>query len=59
MTLMEACREVMADPAMRSRYPEGLMARDILGEIRAKHGDDAFALCSIIDVCDEMQKLYG
>lgn len=59
MTLREACAEVMADDAVSERYPDGLMARDILGEIRAKHGPDAFALCSILDVCDEMVVLYG
>lgn len=58
MTLIEACAEVMADREVLARYPEGLMARDILSEIRAKHGEDAFALCSILDVCDEMNRLF-
>jgi len=31
----------------------------VLNEIRVKHGEDAFSLCSILDVCDEMTALYG
>lgn len=59
MTLMDACREVMDDSELRAKYPKGLNSADILNEIRAKHGDNAFPLCSILDVHDEMEKLYG
>jgi hypothetical protein len=58
-TLSEACQEVVADLEIRADYPEGLMAKDILFEIRVKHGPDAFPLVSIIDVCDEMEALYA
>lgn len=57
-TLADCCLEIMEDPNMKSKYPEGLMAKDILNEIRVKHGENAFELCSILDVCDEMNKLY-
>lgn len=59
MTLLDACREVMSDPDMRRYYPDGLDASDILKEIRARHGQDAFPLVSIIDVADEMRGFYG
>jgi len=59
MTLLDACREVMRDPAMSARYPDGLDAADVLTEIRARHGAGAFALCSIIDVADEMRSFFG
>lgn len=49
----------MNDKSVTSKYPNGLDASDVLTEIRAKHGDDAFALCSILDVCDEMAALFG
>ena len=60
MTLFEACREVMLDKSVTSKYRDvgGLQARDILAEIRIKHGADAFPLVSIIDICDEMRELY-
>lgn len=58
MTLLDACREVMADPDTKRYYPDGLNAAEILLEIRSRHGDDAFPLVSILDVCDEMRKLY-
>lgn len=59
MTLREACAEVMADPAVIARYPDGLDGNDVMTEIRRKHGQDAFALCSVIDVVDEMRALFG
>lgn len=59
MTLMEACIEVMNDRQIALKYPQGMNSGDILTEIRAKHGDDAFAFCSILDVHDEMEKFYG
>lgn len=59
MHLREACLEIMEDRVVRDKYPEGLMAKDILHEIRVKHGEDAFVYCSILDVCDEMKALYG
>lgn len=58
MTLLDACREVMSDPGVRTRYPDGLAPRDILTEIRVKH-PGAFPLCSVIDVADEMRAFYG
>jgi hypothetical protein len=59
MTLREAVAEVMADDEVRSLYSKGLAAADVLHEIRVKHGKDAFALCSVLDVCDELEALYG
>lgn len=59
MTLLDACREVMSDPTMKGKYPDGLAAADILNEIRIKHGEDAFPYVSLIDVCDEMEAFYG
>lgn len=59
MTLLDACREVMSDPEMKTKYPDGLDGFDIITEIRIKHGEDAFNLCSVLDVIDEMQKFYG
>jgi hypothetical protein len=58
MTLLDACREVMRDKAVTARYPRGLNAGDVLTEIRAKHAD-AFPLCTVIDVADEMRSFYG
>lgn len=58
MTLLEACREVMQDKSVTSKYPQGLDGNDVMTEIRIKH-PDAFPLCSIIDVVDEMRKIYG
>jgi hypothetical protein len=59
MTLLDACREVIGDPEVTARYPAGLNASDLLREIRAKHGEDAFALCSVIDVANEMNRWLG
>ena len=59
MTLLDACREGMRDPSMGAKYPEGLNAADVLTEIRAKHGSDAFPLVSVIDVADEMRSFFG
>lgn len=59
MTLLDACREVMSDREVTSKYLAGLDAADILTEIRNKHGRDAFALCTVIDVADEMRSFYG
>lgn len=58
MHLSEACEEVMLDTDVTKLYPDGLSGADILREIRRKHGD-AFELCTVLDVCDEMTKLYG
>ena len=58
MTLLDACREVMNDKAVLAQYPKGLDGNDILHEIRQKH-PDAFPLCSVLDVVDEMNKFYG
>ncbi len=59
MMLIDACAEVMADRELQAQYPKGMDSGDILTEIRVKHGADAFALCTILDVHDEMTKLYG
>lgn len=59
VTLLDACREVMADEEVLARYPDGLAPVDILDEIRKKHGPDAFALCTVIDVADEMRAFFG
>ena len=58
MTLLDACREVMADRSVTAKYSEGLNAGDVLTEIRAKH-PDAFPLVSVIDVADEMRSFFG
>ena len=55
--LTQCCIEVMEDKAVTSKYPGGLMAKDILDEIQVKH-PGAFPLCTILDVCDEMNKIY-
>lgn len=62
--LRRCCKEIMelhADPHsdLRKRYPRGMDSNDILVEIRELHGLDAFSLCSILDVHDEMTALYG
>lgn len=57
--MLDACREVMRDEAVTARYPKGLNSADVLKEIRAKHGDDAFPLCTVIDVADEMRAFFG
>ena len=59
MTLLDACREVMSDPEVTARYPDGLNSADVLTEIRGKHGADAFPLVSVIDVADEMRSFFG
>ena len=58
MTLLDACREVMDDPAIQSHYPDGLSSVDVLMEIRRKH-PGGFPLCTVIDVADEMRAFYG
>ena len=57
--LRQACREVMADPEVRSRYPEGMTSGEVLAEIRHKKGDDAFPYVDILDVHDELTAIYG
>lgn len=57
--LTEAVAEVFNDMEVTLRYPNGLNAADVLTEIRKKRGDDAFSLCSIIDVADECRYLFG
>jgi hypothetical protein len=42
-----------------AKYPNGMNAGDILTEVRAKYGADAYPYCTIIDVCDEMDAMYG
>lgn len=59
MHLRDACQEVMADHEVMKKYPNGVSSADVLNEIRVKHGDDAFYLCTILDVHDEMEALYG
>lgn len=61
MHLREACAEVMSDKAVTAKYREqgGMTSADVLNEIRGKHGADAFGLCSILDVHDEMSALFG
>lgn len=59
MTLLDACREVMRDPSIKAKYPEGLLSYDVLAEIRMRHGDDAFPLCTVIDVANEMRAFFG
>lgn len=59
MTLLDACRDIMSDKTVLARYPEGLDAAEILTEIRAKHGSDAFCLCSVLDIANEMTFFYG
>jgi len=61
--LRRCCKEVMdlyaQSDSMRNLYPDGMNSAAILTEIRAIHGEDAFSLCSILDVHDEMEALYG
>lgn len=56
--LSDAVREVMQDPEMQRKYPQGLNAVDVLTEIRARE-PGAFPLCTVIDVADELQSIYG
>lgn len=58
MTLLDACREVMGDQSVTSRYPDGLNAVDVFEEIR-KRRPGAFPLCTVLDVADEMRSFYG
>lgn len=59
VSLLDACRSVMSEPDVMRRYPYGLTPREILKEIRARHGADAFPFVSTIDVAEEMRSFYG
>ena len=58
MHLRDAVQEVMQDPEVRGRYPQGLTGSEVLIEIRKKH-PGGFPLCSPLDVIDELRILYG
>lgn len=58
-TLSEACDEIMYDKYGTEDYPRGLNAGDVLMEIRKKFGPEVFPYCTVIDVADELQELYG
>jgi hypothetical protein len=58
VTLLDACRSVMRDDH-GDKYPDGLDSADVLAEIRAKFGADAFPLCTVIDVANEMRAFFG
>lgn len=52
--LQGAVRAIMEDPDTRKRYPDGMnavMMREELG--------DLFPLCTVIDIADEFQAIYG
>lgn len=58
MILRHACYNALFDnPGAKDRFPDGMTAADILGEIRRVHGKDAFPYVSILDVCDTMNEL--
>lgn len=59
MTLNDAVREIMNDRAIDPKYTKGMTPGEVLTEIRVKHGEDAFSLCTVIDVADELQAIYG
>lgn len=59
MHLSNACGYIMEDPSMRDKYPHGMTPAEVLTEIRLKFGYDAFELCTVIDVADELTNLYG
>lgn len=51
--LLAACLDVLNDPAVQARYPRGLtFAGDVLIEIRAKYGADAFPGATFLTVAD-------
>jgi hypothetical protein len=52
-TLGAACVEVMESAT------EPMDASMILAAIRNRYGQHAFHLCTILDVCDEMESIYG
>lgn len=57
-SLSEACVAVFLDRE-KDRYPDGMNAGDVLTEIRRRWGANAFALCTVIDVADEMDAAFG
>lgn len=57
MHLRDACHEVVSDAEVMARYPDGIRGDEILNEIQAKHGKHAFALCTVLDVNDEMRAM--
>lgn len=59
VTLLDAIREVMSDPDIRVRYPEGLDSGEVLAEVRTRFGDDAFPYVTVIDVADDLRSFYG
>lgn len=59
MTLIEACLVVMYDPEVKARYPEGMIGHEVLHEVRAHFGEDAFPLASTLDVIDELREYFG
>lgn len=58
MHLKEACVEVMNADGMDEKYPKGMSPAEILEEIHKRY-PGGFTLCSVIDVADCMQELYG
>lgn len=58
MTLLEAVRQVMNDKAIRAKYPAGLSSVDVLREIRIKFGADVYPYCTVIDIADELRRIY-
>lgn len=57
-TLRDACAEVMGDPEVRKKYPDGLTSVQIREEIEIKH-PGGFPFATWLDVHDEMTAIYG
>jgi hypothetical protein len=53
-----AIYEVIHDRDVMSQHPEGIAPADILAEVWKKYPGQ-FQLCTVIDVCNEMDAVYG
>lgn len=56
--LREAVRAIMDDHDIQQDFPDGMSAVDVLTEMRERN-PDAFPLCTVIDVADELRAIYG
>lgn len=57
-TLRDAVGDVMSNPEIRARHPEGMTAGTVLEEIRGVY-PRAFPYASMLDVHDELSAIYG
>lgn len=57
MSLAEAIRGIMKDPAVMAKYTKGISGAEMLTEVQTKY--DGFELVSVLDVIDFMRDFYG